>query len=190
MFLYKKTDMALSTFVKISSVSNLSDARYCSGMGVDLLGFGLNPAKEDAVSPELFLEISNWVSGVRFVGEFDHLSSEDVVSLLQQLPLDFIETTNLEEIEKIGLLGKPLIFKLEPTTNGDLEKIYTTLSYLDELVEYVVINCKNPDLYEGINKLVSFYQGRLKLIRAFDISVETVTSVKGYVGIQLSGTKE
>ena len=78
----------------------MSDARYCSGMGVDLLGFALNQDKEDAVSAELILEISGWVSGVKFVGEFDHLSSEDVASLLQKLSLDFIETTNLAQIEK------------------------------------------------------------------------------------------
>ena len=159
-------------------------------MGVDLLGFGLNPDKDDAVSAELFLEIKNWISGVQFVGEFDNSPTDDIVSFLKQLPLDFIETSNLSEIEKIGLLGKPVIFKIELTTDADIEKLSTTLSCLDELVEYVVLNCKNPDLYEAINKLVSFYQGRLKLIRAFDISVETIDSINGYAGIQLSGTKE
>ncbi|MFT7424854.1 MAG: phosphoribosylanthranilate isomerase, partial [Algoriphagus sp.] len=31
--------MALRTFVKINGITNLTDARYCSGMYVDLLGF-------------------------------------------------------------------------------------------------------------------------------------------------------
>lgn len=33
--------MALKTFVKISGVNNLSDARYCAGMGVNQLGFNI-----------------------------------------------------------------------------------------------------------------------------------------------------
>ena len=42
----------LKTQVKVSSITNLSDARYCAGMGVDLLGF---PIQE--ISLEKFTEI-------------------------------------------------------------------------------------------------------------------------------------
>jgi phosphoribosylanthranilate isomerase len=31
--------MPLKTFVKVGCITNLSDARYCAGMGVDMLGF-------------------------------------------------------------------------------------------------------------------------------------------------------
>ena len=29
--------MPLKTFVKVGNITNLSDARYCAGMGVDML---------------------------------------------------------------------------------------------------------------------------------------------------------
>ncbi|MCP4457943.1 MAG: hypothetical protein GY816_07965 [Cytophagales bacterium] len=182
--------MNLSTFVKICSISNLSDARYCAGMGVDQLGFRLDPRDITSVSPELFLEIKNWVAGVKFVGEFGNLPSNEIAPIQQQLPLDLIEISTLDQVEPIGLMGKQVIFKLELTTDGDVGKLATTLSYLDELVEYVVLNCKNPDLYEMINKAVSFYQGRLKLLRGFDVTVETVNTINGYAGIELTSTEE
>ena len=34
--------MKSKKFVKIRGVNNLSDARYCSGMMVDVIGFNLN----------------------------------------------------------------------------------------------------------------------------------------------------
>ena len=34
--------MSLKYFVHVSSISNLSDARYCSGMMVDSLGYNLD----------------------------------------------------------------------------------------------------------------------------------------------------
>ncbi len=34
--------MALKTIVKVGNITNLSDARYCAVMGVDMLGFCLN----------------------------------------------------------------------------------------------------------------------------------------------------
>ncbi len=60
--------MSLRTFVKINGVNNLSDARYCAGMSVDLIGFDINE-----VTPEVFQEITSWVSGVDFVIETDKL---------------------------------------------------------------------------------------------------------------------
>lgn len=47
----------LNAKVKVT-VTNLSDARYCAGMGVDYLVF---PA--DHVSPQRFKEMAGWVSG-------------------------------------------------------------------------------------------------------------------------------
>jgi phosphoribosylanthranilate isomerase len=51
--------MALKTKVKAGNITNLSDARYCAGMGVDWLGF---PA--DVVNPDTFKEITNWVTSL------------------------------------------------------------------------------------------------------------------------------
>lgn len=182
--------MSLATFVKISSVSNLSDARYCAGMGVDQLGFCLDAHADHAVSPELYMEIRNWVSGVEFVGEFKDLAVNEIAKIQKDLPLDFIEISNLEQIASVRSLGKSLIFDLELTTDSDIEKLPSTLSYLDEWVEYVVLNCKNPYLSERINRSASVYRGRLKLIRGFDVTVDTLMEVDGYAGIQLRGAKE
>lgn len=182
--------MNLSTFVKISTISSLSDARYCAGMGVDQLGFCLNPHKENSLSPVFFLEIKNWVAGVQFVGEFGELPSNEIDQIQKQLPLDFIEISNLDYVESVRLLGKPLIFRLELATDYDITKLTTTLAYLDEWVEYVVINCTNPGLFYIINKTVNSYQGCLRLIRSFNVSVASVNSINGYFGIELINSEE
>ncbi len=168
----------------------MSDARYCSGMGVDLLGFNLNQDDTEAVSPELFLEITNWVSGVQFVGEFDTLAVDNIKLIQQAIPLDFIEISDLNNVEQVGILGKPIIFRLELITESDVRKLASTFSYLDELVDYVVITSKNPSLFSELNEFVSFYLGRIKLIKGFDVSVEMAKSLNGYSGIQLIGTDE
>ena len=33
--------MALNTLTAVTEINNLSDARYCAGMGVDIIGFNL-----------------------------------------------------------------------------------------------------------------------------------------------------
>lgn len=49
--------------VYVSRITNLSDARYCAGMGVDLLGFVIDPADPDYVSPETYQQLIGWLAG-------------------------------------------------------------------------------------------------------------------------------
>ncbi|MBL7850801.1 MAG: hypothetical protein JNN04_07865 [Cyclobacteriaceae bacterium] len=49
--------------VYVNHITNLSDARYCAGMGVDLLGFNIDPSDPDYVSPETYQQLVGWVSG-------------------------------------------------------------------------------------------------------------------------------
>ncbi len=55
--------------VYVSRITNLSDARYCAGMGVDMLGFVVDPADPDYVSPESYREMVGWISGPARVAE-------------------------------------------------------------------------------------------------------------------------
>lgn len=71
--------MPLKTVVKVGNISNLSDARYCSGMGVDMLGFRVIAGTEHFISPQLFQEIRGWIAGPRIVAEIYGLT--DVASL-------------------------------------------------------------------------------------------------------------
>jgi phosphoribosylanthranilate isomerase len=42
----------LTKTVKISNVTNLSDARYCAGMGVEMLGFSIDEDSPNYISPK------------------------------------------------------------------------------------------------------------------------------------------
>ena len=67
--------MSLKTKVKAGNITNLSDARYCAGMGVDWLSF---PA--DLVNPTTFQEITDWVTGPQFVLEVKQIMSLDEIN--------------------------------------------------------------------------------------------------------------
>ena len=71
--------MGLKTLVKVGEVSNLSDARYCAGMGVELIGFNLDKSSANYVSIETFTAITGWIEGVEFVAEFENSSLEEIL---------------------------------------------------------------------------------------------------------------
>ena len=93
--------MALKTFVKVGKISNLSDARYCAGMSVDMLGFSVINGRENYVSPELFKEMRGWFTGPAVVTEIYGIEKhEDLAPIVQSYLPDFIEGT-LTDIKKL-----------------------------------------------------------------------------------------
>ena len=105
----------LKTLVKVSGVNNLSNARYCAGMGVDMLGFDM-----DSMQIEQFHEIKNWVSGVKIVGETKNESADYILEKIDQFKPDLIEIDNLESaIELYHLSDIPIILN-ETIIKGNL----------------------------------------------------------------------
>jgi phosphoribosylanthranilate isomerase len=76
--------MALRTFVKVGSITNLSDARYCAGMGADLLGFRAVPGHDNHITSKQFQEIRGWVTGPQIVVEIYGLSDASAWSSIQE----------------------------------------------------------------------------------------------------------
>jgi phosphoribosylanthranilate isomerase len=75
--------MALRMRVKVGGITNLSEARYCAGMGCDYLGFRVGGK---GLSPNEFREIAGWVPGPQLVVEVDHLENpEEVTGVLSEL---------------------------------------------------------------------------------------------------------
>jgi len=98
----------LRTLVKISNVTNLSDARYCAGMGVEWLGFSM-----DSLPVEKFQELRGWVSGVQIVGETESDDVSRITELVQQYQPDVVQVTVPELLPSLSLLGLPLIVRVD-----------------------------------------------------------------------------
>lgn len=180
--------MALATFVKISNISSLSDARYCAGMMVHVLGFNLDPQSDHPVSIEDFNEISEWVSGVKFAGEFHTAKKEEIIEVLKSSHLDYIQLTRMDMVEAIQLIGKPIIFRIEINDSAGLAELKGKLSYLDELVEMVVLKCPNENLFEELDAFIRFYHGNTRLLKGY--GVEARVGMAKFPGIEMEASKE
>jgi phosphoribosylanthranilate isomerase len=91
----------LITKVKVGQVTNLSEARYCAGMGVDFLSFPIS-----SVDPKTYQEITGWVAGPKFGVEVDATN----INKVQEYKADFIEIS-IEQIDSNSAL-KNLIVRL------------------------------------------------------------------------------
>lgn len=86
--------MPLKTLVKVSHLSNLSDARYCAGMGVDMLGFRAIPGTEHHIAPQIYQDIRGWIAGPAIVAELYGLSDvAQLETVMQTYAPDYLELT-------------------------------------------------------------------------------------------------
>jgi phosphoribosylanthranilate isomerase len=97
----------LKTTIKVSNLNNLSDARYCAGMGVEMLGFSM-----DELDFDKFKEMRGWLAGVQIVGETDSKN----IDLVEKYQPDFLEVSDWENIIEIQRIGKPVILKVDFAT--------------------------------------------------------------------------
>lgn len=103
--------MALKTFVKISGVNNLSDARYCAGMGVNQIGFNIEENHPNYTDPQSFKELSDWVSGVDFVGEIESVKTTGrIAEIIENYELQALQVSSLELVQEALNTSKDVIF--------------------------------------------------------------------------------
>lgn len=121
--------MALKTLVKVGSVTNLSDARYCAGMGVELLGFRAVEGQENFVSPKQFQEIRGWVSGPQIVAEIYGIRTlEELNAILESYRPDYLEF-GPRELQIVGsALTLPFILAID--SGIDLPASILTPAYI------------------------------------------------------------
>jgi len=171
--------MALATFVKINSVNNLSDARYCAGMEVDQMGFVIEEELPGYVSPEDFKEIADWLSGVDFVGEISSKQS-DIAAISEHYPIQAIQVSHKEQVAPALATGLQVIFLSEKVSEAQ-----AILTQYPELA-YVLLTEKDLNSIDQINNLE-----KIVLTQGFDAeNVKDFVNERRIKGIAMSGGDE
>ncbi len=184
--------MSLKTFVKLNSITNLTDARYGSGMYVNLLGFDLDQSSRNFISPELFREITGWVSGVEFVGEFSHRSNPDLLETLKDYPsITWVEYDRISGLKSLVGSGYSLIYKIALERIVHLEQDVADLLSESGIMLHVV--SEDNDLSEFDLEEVKKLAKNCKVLLGTGITGENILDLvedTGIFGISLSGGEE
>jgi phosphoribosylanthranilate isomerase len=185
--------MALKTFVKVSSVDNLSDARYCAGMYVNWMGFNLEESSPSYLSPDKFREITEWLSGLEYVGEFENSHPDTILQTIMDYDIHRIQIREAAHVQMLLNTGCTIILKQFIRDNDDLLHLIAIAPSLKD--NYVIlllesdIETLTPELTGSIRHLAE----QTPVLLGFGFNAETVeevlerTQVKG---IALNGGDE
>lgn len=119
--------MPLKTLVKVGGITNLSDARYCAGMGVDFLGFRVIYGEENHLPSKNFQEIRGWVTGPKTVAELYGLKDPgELDTILEEYKPDYLEM-GLTELNLFDSCPLPVILSL---TGSEVEGFVVEPAFL------------------------------------------------------------
>lgn len=167
--------MSLKTKVKAGNITNLSDARYCAGMGVDWLSF---PA--DVVNPTTFKEITDWVTGPQFVLEIKETTPLDYIGQYQVTSLE-IASGQLDLIDRFPSFEWFITLRL---SSWDIQK--KSLTRLKDKISFLVLELDNQDL-EVVSDIAS--QFKILVNQSDKYSLDSLLALP-MEGINVTGENE
>lgn len=191
-FVQKTNSMALRTFVKVGAITNLSDARYCSGMYVDVLGFVLEESATNFVTSTQFQEITGWISGCALCAEFATADEETVVKSLQNYPeISWIQHSDLDVLVCLEKNNLQKIWEIPLDQAVLLED-----SVLDQLGRqniHLLISGGKSDLSEAEKISLTSISSKINVLLGTGIvpdQVNSLTQELGLFGLALEGGEE
>jgi len=183
--------MALKTKVKINRITNLTDARYCSGMYVDILGFSFEEGTPNYISPTQFQEITGWLAGIDFAAEFTDSDAYTIEKRLADYPgISWIESTNLDALIQLKSLGKGLIYRLDYQA---IESFLPQLAFLND--HQITLHLTSIDKLLSIDNkdFILELSNKINLLLGYGITPKNASSlatIPGLVGFALDGGDE
>ena len=96
----------------IRGINNLSDARYCAGMGADKLTFILDPALPGHLDTKTVKELAGWIAGVELIGEFSQLSAHDINAISAECSLDAVLLRSPRTVAELAEIAPPVYIEL------------------------------------------------------------------------------
>jgi phosphoribosylanthranilate isomerase len=172
--------------VKVGKITNLSDARYCAGMGVDMLGFSVGGV-HDSMDPKKFKEITDWVSGPDFVIEWAGAALPgDFAEIIHPYNAGMVEI-NARHLKNIPSLHVPLVVSMEVE---DWPENSELLRSSRNRIRYVALTSRNdgpPDF------AVAAEIGReFPVLLGYGVNENTLDALSDLpiAGIALEGTEE
>lgn len=183
--------MSLKTEVKVSNISNLSDARYCAGMGVQYLGFSMDRNREHYVDQKTLKSIKEWIVGPVIVGEFSDLNvlKNDIPDILEDI--DCIEISEPATVDALAEFNLPLILKLDIATFQSPEELAKIMARTKDKVLFFLLEKSSGSLIQDsdIIRLASLH----KIMIGFGIDKNRIHAwINGtdIFGISLKGGTE
>jgi phosphoribosylanthranilate isomerase len=187
--------LMLTRTVKISNVTNLSDARYCAGMGVEMLGFSIDEDSPNYIAPKKFEDICSWLAGVTLVAETAMDNPTSILAALNKYPVHAVQVEEPDLLNYLNSeLNLPLILRISVDTYeaGEISSILSR--YEGDVTHFLLESDNNAELTEEWMQVLGNLSAEYPILIGFGLdneySVSALTELFPQIGIALRGSEE
>jgi len=170
--------------VKVGSITNLSDARYCAGMGVEMLGFNVVTGHESFIDAKKYQEIRGWVTGPAVVAEIYNLNIEALSEIIENYAPEYLELAANDLNALPPEISTPLILKLEEDTFTSWQSV---INARRDQIAHVII-----DQSEASTEFIAAISNQFSVLLSpeKDVNINSVLDAFPVKGIALNGSQE
>ena len=142
----------LKTKLKVGSVNSLTDGRYFAAMGAEWIGFCFDNQADRFIDQVEAKEIMNWLSGPRFVGEFQTDDVKSINQITKDLGIGIVQSNQPLDLSQLGNHIENLI-QLIGVTKENVDELFDLMNEQKNWTSQFVLDFTNYDSEIDTNRL-------------------------------------
>lgn len=135
--------------LKVCGITDLSDARYLAGLGVDYLGFIQHEESPRYVDPKHAGEMIEWIYGPEPVGVFVNDDAETVNRVCEQAGFTVAQLHGTESVETVEAVEVPVIKAVHVVHDASSEQLRQIMEPYAEHVDYFLLDTHRTNMWGG-----------------------------------------
>ena len=135
--------------LKVCGITDLADARYLAGEGVDYLGFIQYEDSPRYIAPRHVSEMLDWLYGPESVGVFVNESADTVNQMAEEAGFDYVQLHGEESADTVRAVDKPVIKAVRVRHDASSDQLRAVFERYEGLVEYFLLDTHNSSVWGG-----------------------------------------
>jgi len=139
----------MATKLKVCGITDLADARYLAGEGVDYLGFIQHEDSPRYISPSLVRQMLDWLYGPESVGVFVNKSADEVNAVADEAGFDYVQLHGEESPETCAAIDLPIIKAIRVRHDASSDHLRAMMQRYEDQVQHFLLDTHNSSVWGG-----------------------------------------
>lgn len=135
--------------LKICGITDLADARYLAGEGVDYLGFIQHGESPRYIAPSKVAEMLDWIVGPTPVGVFVDTPAEAVNQAADQAGFELVQLHGNELPEVCAEVDRPVIKAIRVRHDASSDQLRPLMKPYVDIVDYFLLDTHHSSVWGG-----------------------------------------
>lgn len=135
--------------LKVCGITELEDARYLAGAGVDYLGFIQHEDSPRYAPPALAADIIEWVHGPTPVGVFVNAPADEVNAAALEAGFELVQLHGNEPPELVAAVERPVVKAIHVRHDASSGQLRALFERYEAVSDYFLLDTHDANVWGG-----------------------------------------